>query len=273
MIAGSSLTSAAAVKSNTFLTLIHGLTMTKLKIAGSFGLVAAVTTAILIQQKALTNLREQNRQLLRESQRGLAENSPVTRPPGAIAPDEGERLRAGETELLRLRGEVALRRRQVEELKAQLALAAAPTGQGTHDAQQAQQAGRYVAAETWSNVGLGEPQSAAITFFWALREANQAAYGAALGKAMPAPAEAWVNAFKSVKGSFLSDPELQPDGDVKVNVAHETKSGEIVNTLLTYHQEDGKWLIGKIAGFPIVLLEANSGAAGYAMPMGGPSSR
>ena len=53
VIAASSLTSVAAVKSSAFLTLVSNLAMTKFKIAGSALLVAAITAPLLIQHNAL----------------------------------------------------------------------------------------------------------------------------------------------------------------------------------------------------------------------------
>jgi hypothetical protein len=79
--------------------------------------------------------------------------------------------------------------------------------------------------------------------------------------------DAWSDAFKSVKGSFLSKPRPQRNGDVRVSVAHETTNGDIVNTLLTYRQENGRWLIRSLAGFPTGVLDASSGTETYAPPV------
>jgi hypothetical protein len=227
-------------------------------------LVAALTTPILVQ-RTLTKLREQNRELRAENQSNSARNKASVPPQTVIDPTEIDRLRAEHTELMRLRGEVGVRRRQIEELKANLDQPSRTEPKA--GAEEHQEGGRYYAAESWANLGYSEPQTASITFFWALRNGNHDAYSGAMGKAMPDAAGDWVEAFKSVKGSLVSDPEPQPNGDVKMNVAHETIDGEVVNTILTYRQEKGQWLIRQMAGFPIVLVEASSGRTGYAIPV------
>ena len=131
--------------------------------------------------------------------------------------------------------------------------------------------GPYYAAEKWANVGFQQPQSAVITLLWALRNGNQGVYSSAFGREMPELEDAWVNPFKSVKGSLLSNPEQRPNGDVRVNVVHEKANGDIVNTLITYRQENGQWLIRSMAGFPTGILDASSQTAKHVSPTKPPS--
>ena len=79
--------------------------------------------------------------------------------------------------------------------------------------------------------------------------------------------DAWTDAFKSVKGSFLSKAKSLPNGDVRVSVAHETTDGDIATTLLTYRQENGQWLIRSMAGFPTGILDASSETARRGRPV------
>jgi len=265
VIAASSMTSAAAVKSSQFLTFVSSLTMKKLKIAGFTLLVAAVSAPLLIQHNALTKLHEENRRLRIHSQGSSAQTEASIPLPEPIDLAEIERLRQEHRELMRLRGEVGLSRRQIQELRAKLDQAIGKEPRG-HTDQRQEGGSPYHAAETWANIGYGEPQSAAITFFWALRNSNQASYSGAFGRDMSEMEDAWSDAFKSLKGSFLSKAKPQPNGDVRVSIAHETKDGDIVTTLLTYRKENEQWLIRSMAGFPTGVLDASSGTASYGPP-------
>jgi RNA polymerase sigma factor (sigma-70 family) len=265
VIAASSMTSVAAVKSTTFLNLFANLAMTKLKIAGSALLVVAITAPLLVQQNALNKLREENRRLRMQSPDSSVQKNADTPFSEAADPSEIERLRAEHRELLRLRGEVGVSRSLIEELKAKLDQAKR-TERRVHDQRQ-DGAGLYHPAEIWANVGYEEPQSAAITFFWAVRNGDQAGYSGAFGREMPDLEDAWSDAFKSVKGSFLSKPKPQPNGDVRVSVTHETTDGDIVNSLLTYRQENNQWVIRSMAGFPTGILDASSGSENYGSPV------
>jgi RNA polymerase sigma factor (sigma-70 family) len=258
----SSLASVAVGQSSAWLTLASITIMTKLKIAAAVLLIASASVPLIVQHNSIAKLRSENLQF-QEAQRQLNERLTNSLPPQAsIDPGDLERFKAEHQELMRLRGEVGVRKRQIEDLKTKLVQTNRTEPKTTPDDAQ-REGGRYFAAENWANLGYSEPQSAAITFFWALRNGDQSGYSGAMGKVMPAPAGSWADAFKSVKGSYLSDPEKEPNGDMKVNVAHETSSGDIVNTILTYRQENGHWLIRQLAGFPIVLVEASSGSASY----------
>jgi len=165
-----------------------------------------------------------------------------------LADANGSQERGPSSEVLKLRAEVGVLRNQ---------LAAAAEHQNRRmepPIQAAQKTGAdrpYYDAGTWANVGYHDPQSAAITFLWAVSQTDQTAYNGAFGREMPEPEDVWADAYKSVRGSFLSDPVPQPNGDVQVTASHETTNGDIVDTVITYRQENGQWLIQGMTGFPV----------------------
>jgi RNA polymerase sigma factor (sigma-70 family) len=234
---------------NSTVTLLKIITMTKLKtsIVGAL-LLAGIAVSMKMHHQAQAKLQAQS--LIMEQQsveldRLNSENAGLS---NLVFQANALRQQEPSRELLKLRGEVGV-------LRAQLAASAKHQSPRTELLVQADQqqgaGGPYHAAETWTNLGYQDPQSAAITFFWALRNRDQAVYSGAFGRNMPEPEDVWVDAYNSVKGSFLSDPLSLPNGDVQVSVAHEIANGEIVNTLITYRQENGQWLIGSMAGYPV----------------------
>jgi RNA polymerase sigma factor (sigma-70 family) len=152
-VSASALTAAAA--GSLTLTLVNLMTMTKLKIgAVSALLIAAVVTPLALQQQSLEKLRDQNRQ--------LAQRQPPPQPTSAANPSlPDEQFR----ELLRLRGEVALLRKDSQELarlRTQKVVAVGPAGAGMA-------LPAALTAESWADVGLQSPDAALQTFLWAAR--------------------------------------------------------------------------------------------------------
>lgn len=234
---------------NSAATLLKMLTMAKLKtsLVGAL-LVAGLAVSMKMHRQAEAKLRAQSLILQQQSNELARLNSENARLSELISQTTTPREPEPSRELLRLRGEVGV-------LRSQLAASAEHQATRTEPAGQADQPpevrGPYYAAETWANVGYQNPQSAAITFLWALRNANQAAYSGAFGRDMPEPEDVWVDAYKSVKGSYLSEPVQQPNGDVQVTLGHKTTNGEMANTLITFREENGQWLIRNMTGFPV----------------------
>jgi RNA polymerase sigma factor (sigma-70 family) len=136
------------------LMLVNLMTMTKLKIGAISAIViAAVVTPLVIQQQSIAKLRRENhqvteRQALRAQEQTPAANRSLT--------DEQHR------ELLRLRGEVALLRKDSQELaRLRKERKVAAVGGAT--------ALPVLTAESWADVGLHSPDAALQTFFWAAR--------------------------------------------------------------------------------------------------------
>ena len=153
-----------AVNGWTALTIFKFMSMTKLKIgiAGAV-LAAGVATPILIEQQTLKALRQENQ--------ALATQNPRMIKPDAENRNLSERLARAQQattlsqsqlhELLRLRGEVGLLRKDSQEL-ARLRVAQSagdrdgkPTG--------------TLKADSWADVGMDTPDAALQTFFWAAR--------------------------------------------------------------------------------------------------------
>lgn len=131
------------------LTLVNLMTMTKLKIGAiSAILIAAVVTPLVIQQQSIAKLRRENRKVTERQALRVQKQIPAANP---SLPDEQHR------ELLRLRGEVALLRKDSQEL-ARL-----------RSQRNAIPAAAVLTAESWADVGLHSPDAALQTFFWAAR--------------------------------------------------------------------------------------------------------
>jgi RNA polymerase sigma factor (sigma-70 family) len=137
------------------LTFVNLMTMTKLKIGAISAIVIAVAvTPLVIQQQSLAKLRRENRQLA-ERQPGRASQPMPTA--NSSLPDDQYR------ELLRLRGEVALLRKDSQELarlRKERKMAAVGGAAALPSA---------LTAESWADVGLQSPDAALQTFFWAAR--------------------------------------------------------------------------------------------------------
>ena len=132
------------------LTLVNLMTMTKLKIGAiSAILIAAVVTPLVIRQQPNAKLRRENteRQALRVQEQTPASSRSLS--------DEQHR------ELLRLRGEVALLRKDSQEL----ARLRAQRNATARDAVEPP----ALTADSWADVGLHSPHAALQTFLWAAR--------------------------------------------------------------------------------------------------------
>jgi RNA polymerase sigma factor (sigma-70 family) len=144
---------ATAGASGLTLTLLNLMTMTKLKMgAVSAILIVAVVTPIVIQQQSIAKLRRDNRQLTEQASFRAQNETPAA---NASLPDDRYR------ELLRLRGEVALLRKDSQELaRLRSQRNAVPADPATPPA---------LTAESWADVGLQSPDAALQTFLWAAR--------------------------------------------------------------------------------------------------------
>jgi len=149
-IVSASALAATAGAGGLTLTLVNLMTMTKLKIGAISAIViAAVVTPLVIQQQSIAKLRRENRQVTERQALRVQNQMPAANP---SLPDEQHR------ELLRLRGEVALLRKDSQELarlrSQRNPIPAAPT---------------MLTADSWADVGLHSPDAALQTFFWAAR--------------------------------------------------------------------------------------------------------
>lgn len=157
-------TALATIAASVTATATQTLVMTTLqKTLFTIAIIAAgVATPLVIQHKAQVRLRAEN-QSLREQMDRLAQptaenerlsNLVVRATPPAPAPG------GVSSEVLRLRGDVGLLRRENEEL-------------GRLLAQQQKTAVDFIPSTAWADSGTGTPEAAAGTFAWAIKEGNK----------------------------------------------------------------------------------------------------
>src|SRR5687768_4332211 len=92
------------------------MTSNKLKIAVATVMAAGVTTPLVVQHRALSRLRAENVAL-----RQQLESPQPSAPSAEPAPAEAARIDVDQSELLRLRGQVAMLRKECEELAQKVA--------------------------------------------------------------------------------------------------------------------------------------------------------
>jgi cell division protein FtsB len=171
-ISGAAITSAA-VGGGTILTLIKIMTITKLKLGVISAIaVAGIAAPLVVQNQSIKRLRDQNESLTQQNQQFVrldAENERLTN----LLAQSRQSKKISEAqfrELLRLRGEVGLLRKDSQEL-------AKLRGEGNERARASVNApdsgqNKMIAADTWADVGMETPDAAMQTFFWAARHDN-----------------------------------------------------------------------------------------------------
>ena len=134
------------------------------------GLVVGISGVIVLQKNAVATLRGENQKL----QADYAETKTLSREREEAAKlrsdyHEAEELRAANRDLPKLRNEIGQLRRQKADLEALRAenqrLATAPNSKTP-----APSIPIILAKESWTNAGMGSPEAALQTFFWAMRE-------------------------------------------------------------------------------------------------------
>ena len=148
----------------TLTALLEIIPMTKIKVAAAAVLiVAGVTVPLLIQKRNLKLARNENHALRSQAETFAALQKQTDTFSNQLARlQEAQRLsKAQLAELMRLRGEVALLRRDSRELaalRAEQAKAAMPEAAALNP---------FLPAAAWANVGAEDPQGALQTFLWA----------------------------------------------------------------------------------------------------------
>jgi hypothetical protein len=153
--------------------------------------VVALAGAGIYEARQAAQLREQN-QTLQQQQSPLAEqiqqlqrerNDATTR----LAGLQGEivRTKSNPLELLKLRGEIGVLRRQLAETKQ----SSVPHGDQTGPQTKTWAIGEIIPKTSWTNAGLATPQASVETFWWAVALSNQIEFANAVvlsgGKPMP----------------------------------------------------------------------------------------
>ena len=138
------------------------LLMSKLKlISGGAIVLAGVMTPLYWQYEIISRLKAENDRL--RTQAALQ-----TAPP-PLAPSDQWQGSAEHRELIRLRGEVALLRRE----QAQVATGEKASSRGEpQGGQELSQTQEFVSSATWTDAGLSSPKAAVQTAHWAVRNAN-----------------------------------------------------------------------------------------------------
>lgn len=137
---------------------------------------AAALTVLLLQHRALSNARSENRSLQsksREAQRLTRENAGIERL--RAENQEMETLRNETRDLHKLRNDVRQLRDQkpvLEKLRAENQQLRAGTSRAGGPASRASDDRPPVTKEMLADAGLGSPEAAMQTFFWAMREKN-----------------------------------------------------------------------------------------------------
>lgn len=168
----SSASVAAATGAGITLTVLKIMTVTKLKaIAISALVVAGLVTPLVIQHQSVRKLREANRTLAAQNRQLADSQTEHDRLTNLLAQAEQKKSLSEKQlrELLRLRGEVSLLRKESQEL-AKLRTerkenVPAPENNLPGDK-------KMLAADAWADVGMETPENALQTFLWAARHDN-----------------------------------------------------------------------------------------------------
>jgi RNA polymerase sigma factor (sigma-70 family) len=261
-------TSLAATGTGTTLTLLKLMTMTKLKLGISALVVAGAATALVVQHQAQTKLREENQSLRQRINQLQTDNENLSNRVAAAGHSQSlsdEQL----NELLRLRAEASVRRRQNENHgKAQ---------SDAHQARLSQTEANLPAvldaptvplspAADWANVGNASPTAAMQTLNWAMSKHDENAFSSlvawdadakAQAEALFAAApEAVRQKFGSIDGVLYAmlfglppiagfavvSQNIQGDEDTLIE-QHQYQDGRVRQNQVTLHQFDDGWRI------------------------------
>lgn len=236
------------------LTTLKLIIMSKLKVSAVSALiVAGVATPLVLQHQTVTRLRTE-KAALEEKARGAGvlqdENEQLSR---QLADARQLQLlsKAQLSELLRLRGEVGVLRRDSQELAnlraKQLAEQAAAQPAQPRD---------FVPAAAWANLGAGSPEAAIQTFFWAGKHGESDLVGNLLrwqrDAAIPASDELDQNFADglirgatrfagSLQGYRLTSQENQRADEVRLNVEVTDQHGKTTAHNLRFVREQNQW--------------------------------
>jgi RNA polymerase sigma factor (sigma-70 family) len=154
--------SLATVETKTAIAL---LAMSKLKLAAvSAIIVIAASTPMLIQRQTNQRLRQEIEQL--KQQAAAPQDQPAGEP--VLPPDEVKGLRAEHSELVRLRGEVASLRKQIQARSADTAFSSRPAA----PAEPQPYVNAYWNSDSWTNSGTRTPDAALQSLLWSAKSGD-----------------------------------------------------------------------------------------------------
>ncbi len=184
------ISTAAALAKITLVTTTTHATMNWITVKTVGAIVAAaIVTATgthLMKQREVTRLREESRNLVAEKEQLTSERDAILTTVAANK-DEIERLQTNQTELLRLRGEIGVMRRQLEsqnaQAKPQPAMQREPTSTTGHPP------GAYISKDRLAFAGYATPEAALETITWTMMNGTYDQANEGLSPAMLAQEE------------------------------------------------------------------------------------
>jgi RNA polymerase sigma factor (sigma-70 family) len=227
--------------------------MTKIKTAAVGVLIAAgIGTPYLIQQqRSLDRLQRENGNLrvqVAHVDMAQAENEAK-----AVRDRKGDgRARAEFLELMRLRGEVGLLRKESQEL----ARLRTEKTKGERAVNDALANPKLLPAEAWADVGMDTPDAALQTFFWAARHENSDLVGKlvrwqkdasvpdfiGLDEIVPSLVPGTVQFVKELDGMTVLNTAPQDDGSTKVEVELAAADGKpSTRQKILFVNDEGGW--------------------------------
>jgi RNA polymerase sigma factor (sigma-70 family) len=233
------------------LTALKVMAMSKLKLSAiSALLVVGASTPIVLQQRALNRLRDENSALQQLAQQAEAVRVDKEALAQQLTKRSNDSLSSTQLrELLRLRGEVGLLRKDSQEL--------ARLRSGSSESARGPQPQAYLPATAWANVGADKPEAAIQTFFWAGKQRATNVVGNLLrwirDPEIPASTEldqrftadlisGSANFAGELEGFRVTSVDVQPDGkDARLGVEVTNDIGNTETHLLRVVQEDNQW--------------------------------
>lgn len=163
----------AAVGTGASFTILKVLTMTKIQ-AGMIGAVALAgfLTPLVMQQRSLVSLRNQNVYLRQQAAQVAQQRTDNQRTSNLLASVESSQALPPDqfSELLKLRGETGLQKRELGKLRTELA---ARRNSATAQALRAPVSTNYFPKESWAAAGNATPEAALQSVSFAMEEAIQ----------------------------------------------------------------------------------------------------
>ena len=228
-----------------------GFMTTKLKIAAVGALIiAGAGTPLILQHQKINTMRQENLVLSNyraQTETLRAENERLS---AVLAAKAVTNLsRPHHLELLRLRGEVGLLRKESQEL------AKLRSGQTVPNSTNRDQSSNLLKAEAWANVGLENPEDALQTFLWGGRYGQDDLVGNAVRwrvqpglEASETLDESMTNLISSttdfapkIAGFSILDQKVEDEATVKMQIALDLADGKRVESSIQLVKDNGMW--------------------------------
>ncbi|MDX1953052.1 MAG: sigma-70 family RNA polymerase sigma factor [Verrucomicrobiota bacterium] len=240
---------------------VVGFMTTKLKIAAVCALaIAGAGTPLILQHQKINTMRQENQALSdyrAHSETLRAENERLSALLGAKPVPNLSR--PDHLELLRLRGEVGLLRKESQEL------AKLRSGQMVPKSSDSDQSPKVLKAEAWANVGLEKPEDALQTFLWGGRYGQDDLVGnavrwrvqpglevsEALDQSMTNLISSTTDFAPKITGLSILDQKVEDEATVRMKIALDLADGKRVESSIQIVKDNGMW-------FPLFHVWTNS---------------